>query len=46
MAPGAIDSEAIIKPAKTQMAHATAAAAILLAERIVVPSIPISISVL
>jgi hypothetical protein len=38
--PGANDSEAIIKPARTQMAQATATAAILLAERIVVPSNP------
>ncbi len=36
---GANDSEAIIKPARTHMAQATATAAILLAERIVVPSI-------
>jgi hypothetical protein len=41
--PGAKDSEAIIKPARAQMAQATAAAAILLPERIVVPSIPDSL---
>jgi hypothetical protein len=44
MAPGAKDSEAIIKPARTQMAQATAAAATLLAERIVVPLIPVSLT--
>jgi hypothetical protein len=39
LARGASDSEAIINPARTQIAQASAAAATLLAERIVVPSI-------
>jgi hypothetical protein len=39
LARGASDSEAIINPASTQIAQASAAAASLLAERIVVPSI-------
>ena len=39
LARGASDSDAIIQPARTQIAQASAAAANLLAERIVVPSI-------
>jgi hypothetical protein len=38
LARGAKDSDAIIKPASAQIAQASAAAAILLAERILVPS--------
>jgi hypothetical protein len=38
MACGATDSDATINPARTQMDQAKATAAILLAERIVVPS--------
>ena len=43
---GTNDSEAIINPASTQIAQANAAAANLLAERIVVPSIQPSLLVL
>jgi hypothetical protein len=46
LARGASDSEAIIRPARTQIAQASAAAASLLAERIVVPSIQPSLMVL
>src|SRR5678815_3243360 len=46
LARGASDSEAIITPARTQIAQAKAAAASLLAERIVVPSIQPSLLVL
>jgi hypothetical protein len=39
MAMGATDSDAITRPARTQIPQANATAAILLAERIVVPSL-------